>query len=191
MNKVNLVKFIESLSGFIFLGVLWKFGFNTEGFRYGTISLMISLSALVVVAKTLRVPLTPMQSGAWILTMILGSMTLFLNNPLFLKLKTTFLYWGISFAFLVSHFVGEKTILERLIDAKVKAPRVLIRKISRWTVVYLTTVAFMNYYVATYYDTEIWTYFKYGVLIGFNFIFLAFVLYQLRDYLKEFLEENS
>lgn len=188
MNKVGVIKFIESLSGLIFLAVLWKYGFNSEGFRYATISMMLTLSFLVVAAKILKVPLTPMQSSAWVLTMTLGSLSVFLNNPIYYKLKTTFLYWGVSFAFLVSHLWGKKTLLERLVGAKLKAPKKLIRKISLWTVIYLTCVASLNYYVATNYDTQVWTYFKYGALIGVNFIYMLFVLYKLKDYLKEFVD---
>ena len=132
-----------------------------------------------------------MQSSAWILTMTLGSLSVFLDNPIYYKLKTTFLYWGVSFFFLVSHMIGKKTILERLLEPKIKAPRKLLRKISLQTVVYLTLAAFVNYYLATYASIETWTYFKYGVLLGLNFIYLAFVLYQLKDYLKELMEETS
>ena len=191
MSKLKVVKILESLSGIIFLGVLLKYGFNSEGFRYATISMMITLSVLVVYAKIVKVPLTPMQSSAWILTMTLGSLSVFLDNPIYYKLKTTFLYWGGAFFFLVSHMIGKKTILERLLDPKIKAPRKLLRKISLQTIIYLTLAAFANYYLATYASIETWTYFKYGVLLGLNFVYLAFVLYQLKDYLKEIMEETS
>ena len=190
MNKVSFIKFLESLSGLVFLGVLWKYGFNNEGFRYATTSMMVTLSFLVIMAKILKVPLTTMQSSAWVLTMVLGSMTVFLNNPIFFKLKTTFLYWGISFAFLVSHMIGKKTILERLVASKITAPRELLRKISLWTIIYLTTVASLNYYIASFYSHQVWSFYKYGVLLGFNLAYMLFVLYKLKDYLKDFLEEK-
>ena len=191
MNKAGLVKGIESLSGLIFVGVLWKFGFNAEGFRLATISMMITLSLLVVVAKFLKVPLTPMQSSAWFLTMTLGALSVVLKNPIYYKLKTTFLYLGVSSVFLGSHMIGDKTILERLFSQKIEAPRKLVRKISLWTIIYLTSAAFLNYYIATYYPTHVWSYFKYGILIGLNFVFIIFVIYSLKDYLKDFIQQQS
>lgn len=191
MNKVGLIKFIEFLSGLIFLAVLWKYGFNGYGFKMATIAMMISLSALVFCARILSVPLTKMQFMAWVLTMTLGSLTVIFDNPIYYKLKTTFLYLGISLVFLVSHFWGEKTVLERLTGDKIPAPKELMRKVSLWTIFYLTSVAFLNYYVASYYSTDIWTYFKYGALLGFNFLFIIFIIFKLKDYLKDFLEENS
>lgn len=114
---------------------------------------------------------------------VFGGLTLILRDDTFIKWKPTLVYWILAALVLGSHFVGEKTAIERLLGAQMTLPpRVWARQNLSWGVFFLILGA-LNVYVAFYYAPEldaaarqeIWVQFK---VFGLLALTLAFAVLQ-------------
>ncbi len=56
------------------------------------------------------------------LVLVLGGATLLLKDPMFVKWKPTVVNWLFAVAFLGSRFIGQKTLLERMMGGQLELP---------------------------------------------------------------------
>lgn len=184
MSKSLVVKSLEFFSIVGFLGAFfWK-----KDLQFATAVLMVLMTIFVLAAKLLNEPLTKLQWGTWVIVIVLGFATLAFNNELFIKWKPTVVNAILSLILLGSHMIGGKTITERLLAEKVKAPASTLRRLNLALSLHLIFVGALNLFVAYSFDSEVWVNFKYFGILALNFIFMASTMYLMRDYLKEFLE---
>ena len=105
---------------------------------------------------------------------VFGGMTIILRDPVFIKWKTTIVYWILGSIILFSQFVTKRTVVEALMSDKLPMPRKAARTFNLHWAVFAYAVGALNIYVAFYYGLdldearreEIWVNFKvFGVLI--------------------------
>ncbi|MGB5457983.1 MAG: septation protein A [Gammaproteobacteria bacterium] len=130
-----------------------------------------------------------------VLITVLGGITILIGDPAFIQWKPTVLNWAFALAFLLSIFIGEKNLVERMMGSQLDLPDYV------WTRLNLSWVAFFlisgaaNLYVAFYYDREAlpqarmetWVDFKLFGLMGLTIIFV--ILQAI--YLSRFIEEQE
>ena len=102
---------------------------------------------------------------------VLGTATLTLHNPLFIKWKPSVVYWIFSIALLVSHFFGEKPLMARFLDKQIELPKNLWVHINVAWAIFFLLLGFVNLYVAYYYDTATWVNFKLFGTLGAILLF--------------------
>ncbi|MBF0195101.1 MAG: septation protein A [Magnetococcales bacterium] len=126
----------------------------------------------------------PVQLLTLVLLFIFGGATLLLRDPLFIQWKPTVLQWLMALAFLGSHFIGDKVIIQRLIGKQMEMPK------STWSRLNLAWVAFfifsgvLNIYVAKNFDENTWVNFKMFGLMGLMLIFIIAQGLILSRYIK-------
>lgn len=110
---------------------------------------------------------------------VFGGLTLILHNDNFIKWKPTILYWVFAVLVLGSHWVGQKTVMERLLGAQLKLPaRAWVYYNLSWGVFFLIAGS-LNLYVAFYYGLDqdeatrqaTWVNFKVFGLLGLTLTF--------------------
>ena len=196
MNKLGVIKLIEGLSAIVFIGILFYRGFNPQGFREATIAMMSFQALLIVSAKVLGVSLNFSQKAVFVVTYVLGFLTVFLSNPIFFQLKSTIINLFLAFLLFVSHFWKKQTVVEwffetSLKDKNIKIPKDILREVSFWAIGYFFFTGCLNFYVAQYYSERVWVIYKYAVGLGINFCFMMFILFKLRKYLAPLFEEDK
>lgn len=111
------------------------------------------------------------------MVIVLGGISLVLDDPLFFKWKPTGLYWLFACAFLGSQFVGEKPLVERMMTSlstdEMELPTVVWRQLNLAWVVFFLFAGAINIYVAYRYDEATWVNFKLFGLFGITFVFLV------------------
>jgi intracellular septation protein len=114
------------------------------------------------------------------LVVVFGGITLFLDNPVFFYWKPTVFYWALALACLGSHFVGEKTIIQRMIqaaskeaDGTIELPLQKWRTLNLMWVAYATIAGTLNIYVAYSFSEPTWVKFKLFGLLGLTIVFLV------------------
>ena len=126
---------------------------------------------------------------------VLGGITIYLGNPAFIQWKPTVLNWLFALVFLFSMFIGNKPIIQRMMDEQIKLPE------NVWTTLNLSWVIFFfisgaaNLYVAFYYDLQAepgtrmdtWVNFKLFGLMGLT---IGFVILQA-IYLSRHISEDD
>ncbi len=101
---------------------------------------------------------------------IFGGMTLYFHDPIFIKWKPTVVFWMVGAVFLVSQFIGEKTLMQRMLSSvlennKSNVPDHIWKRLNfAWAVFFLLLGA-LNVFVAYFFSTDTWVNFKlYGIL---------------------------
>lgn len=144
-----------------------------------SLAIAVIMGAVVLqVAGTwlIKRAVSKMLMASAVLVVVLGGVSLFLDDPLFFKWKPTGLYWLFAVVFLGSQFIGEQPIVRRMLTSL--SPDELTLPDSVWTQLNLAWVAFFliagsaNIYVAYNYTEATWVNFKLFGLFGMTFVFL-------------------
>ena len=110
---------------------------------------------------------------------VFGGLTIALQSDAFIKWKPTILYWVFATLVLGSHFVGAKTVMERLLGSKIGLnARMWSHYNLSWGLFFVVAGA-LNLYVAFYYGLDqaesvrqaTWVNFKVFGLLGLTFVF--------------------
>ena len=117
---------------------------------------------------------------------VFGGLTLLLRDPVFIKWKTTIVYWIIGGAVLYSQFFTKKTVFEWMIgtNAKIELPSSVWRNINFNWGLFSIFVGFLNIYIAFFYGLdlpearreEIWVNFKVFGVLGLTLAFMLIVI---------------
>lgn len=106
------------------------------------------------------------------LIVVFGGATLWLQNPLFIMWKPSILYLLFAAAFLGSHFVGQKTLVERMMGGMLAAPAAVWGRLNMAWGGFFLGLAVLNLYVAYHYSEETWVNFKLFGLLGLTLVFM-------------------
>ena len=109
--------------------------------------------------------------------LLFGSMTLVFHDETFLKWKAPIVNWIFAGAFLASQFIGEKPLIQRMMDHAMTLPDEVWVKMNLSWVVFFTLLGAANLFVAFTFH-EIWVDFKiFGSLIlTFLFVIAQFAV---------------
>lgn len=148
--------------------------------------LALLMTVGLVIAKLQKKPITNMQWISWVLVLLFGGITLIFRNELFIKWKPTVLNWGFGLAFLISEFVGEKNLTERLLSAaKIDAPKKVWTKLNLSWVLFFILSGALNIYVAYGFSTDTWVNFKLFGLFGLTLVFAVIQALFIGRYLRK------
>jgi intracellular septation protein len=126
-----------------------------------------------------RVEKLPLFTAA--LVLVLGGATLALHDPVFVKWKPTVVNWLFAAVFLGSRFIGQKTLLERMMGEQLELPTTVWVKLTLAWTIFFFVMGLVNLYVAYTFDENTWVNFKLFGLLGLTVIFvLAQALYMSR-----------
>lgn len=149
------------------------------GIYVATAVLMASMVALVLLDLVRARRVSPMHLISAVLVLLLGSATLILRDPRFLKWKPTIYLWVIALTSLGSTWIGRAPLAQRLLGEMVPGsdalPRSLwVRLNWTWTLFY-AAIGGLNLWVAYTMSERFWVNFK---VIGLSVAFLLFAMAQ-------------
>ena len=153
----------------------------------------IATNDIFVAVMSIMIVAPIVLAGQWLMTrkinkmtaastgliVVLGGITLVLKNPVFFYWKPTVLYWAFGLACLVSQFIGEKPIVQRMLEAATKdsdtsfdlAPAAW-RKLNFMWIGYFIVSGALNIYVAYSFSEPTWVKFKLFGLLGLTIVFI-------------------
>jgi intracellular septation protein len=82
-----------------------------------------------------------------VLLAVFGGLTLALRDPIFVMWKPTLVNWLFAGAFLGSQFIGEKTLVERMMSQAIEVPHQIWRRLNLAWVVFFLLSGLANLYV--------------------------------------------
>lgn len=103
---------------------------------------------------------------------VFGGATLILHDPVFIKWKPTIAYWLFAMAFLGSQFVGEKSLIERMMGHAIQTTHSVWTRLNLAWIVFFIAMGFVNLYVAYNYAEATWVNFKLFGLMGLTLVFV-------------------
>jgi intracellular septation protein len=126
------------------------------------------------------------------LLVVLGGATIAFHNEAFIKWKPTLVNWLFAVVFLGSHFIGNKPLVQRMMENAVtlENPEVWKRLSLAWISFFLG-VGLLNLYVAFNFETSVWVNFKLFGLMGLTLVFVVLqALYLTRHMVPEEKQEG-
>jgi intracellular septation protein len=128
--------------------------------------------------------LEKMQCFTAVIILILGLMTLFSRNPLFIQWKPTIVDWGFSLMFLLSQLFSEKPILQHLMGKKISLPSTVWNRLNISWGIFFLVMGIVNLYVVYHYSTNTWVNFKLFGMLGCTVIFAVLQSIYLSRYIN-------
>ncbi|WP_029407567.1 septation protein A [Thiomicrorhabdus sp. Milos-T2] len=119
------------------------------------------------------------------LILVLGGLTLILQDEDFIKWKPTIVNWGFALVFLGSHYIGEKPIIERMMSQAIALTDNIWIRLSWLWIVFFIISGVTNLYVAFNYDTDTWVDFKLFGLMGMTLVFIIIQGIYISRYIEE------
>ena len=120
-----------------------------------------------------------------ILILVLGGLTLVLQDENFIKWKPSIVNWGFALVFLGSHYIGQKPIVERMMGQAIALPDTIWIRLSWLWILFFIVSGLTNLYVAFNYDTDTWVNFKLFGLMGMTLVFILIQGIYISRYIQE------
>lgn len=147
------------------------YGGGQEGILAATVVIIVATIVQVAITWLWKRRVEKMHLITLALVVIFGGATLILKDEIFIKWKPTVVNWIFAIGFLASQFIGERNLVQRMMDKSVDMPNSNWRTLNLIWVVFFIVLGFVNLYVVYNFDTDTWVNFKLYGLIGLTLIF--------------------
>ncbi|HAJ92145.1 MAG TPA: septation protein A [Gammaproteobacteria bacterium] len=115
---------------------------------------------------------------------VFGGLTLILRDPVFIKWKPTVVNWLFGATFLGSRFIGDKTLVERMMSHAITAPVPVWHRLNWAWVLFFISMGILNIYVAYNFSEETWVNFKLFGMMGLTLVFVFGQAFYLSRYME-------
>jgi intracellular septation protein len=144
--------------------------FKLYGIYAATASIMAAMAIQIAIQWFRTKTISKMQLISALLVGVFGGMTLVLRNPIFIQWKPTIVHGLFAIAFLGSQFIGEKTIIERLMGHAIELPKALWTQLNGIWIANFVVLGVANIYVVYNYDEATWVNFKLFGTLGLTLL---------------------
>ncbi|EPJ45875.1 MAG: intracellular septation protein A [Osedax symbiont Rs1] len=141
---------------------------------------IITATAVLIPATILSVGYTwiktkkieKMQIVTLVLIIVMGGATVILKDKTFIQWKPSVLYWLFAVVLIGSQFIGQKTIIQRMLGAQIDLKANIWKKLNIAWFLFFTGMGALNLYVVFNYSESTWVDFKLFGATGLLFLFL-------------------
>lgn len=137
--------------------------------------IMVAISLQVAVVWLVKRTVSRMLLASAVLVVVLGGISVLLNNDLIFKWKPTVLNWLFAAIFLGSRYIGDRTVAQRILESVARdefrlSPPDWQRLNLMWVAFFLVSGA-ANIIVAYRFPEGVWVNFKLFGLTGMTLVF--------------------
>jgi intracellular septation protein len=128
------------------------------------------------------------ETMQWItlgLVIVFGGATIILHDEQYLKWKFSIIEWLFGVAFLSSHFIGEKTFIERMMASNLSLPATIWTRLNFSWATFFISVGFINVYVMYNYNTDDWVTFKTFIAPALMVVFMVVQMSFIYKYIPD------
>ena len=124
---------------------------------------------------------------------VFGGLTLLLHDETFIKWKPTLVYWILGALTLASQWLGNKTVIERMMSAQIALPANVWKRLNLSWGLFFIALGALNIYVAFYYGLDLdeetrrslWVNFKVFGLLGITLVFVVVQAFFMTRHVQE------
>ena len=126
----------------------------------GTGVLMAATVVQMALIYAMDRKLSTMHKITLLLILVFGSLTLVLQNELFIKWKPTVLYMAMAIGLSIALWTAKKNFLKLMLGSQLELPDPVWMRLNVVWIAYCLFMAVINGYVAAYFSTDAWVNFK-------------------------------
>ena len=164
---------------------LFGYGYQFDGIFSATAVLMLATGLQVVLTRLITGKVEKQLMWLFAVIVIAGTATLVLRNELFIQWKPTVFNWGLAAVLFASLYIGEKSILERMLGQQMELPRQAWTQLNRLWIGNFFIVGALNLYVAYNYAEATWVDYKLYSAFGFTLALMILTVMIIFPHLKE------
>jgi intracellular septation protein len=150
-------------------------------------------TAVVIGATIIQVAIAwfkyrKVETMQWItlgLVIVFGGATIILHDEQYLKWKFSIIEWLFGLAFLSSHFIGQKTFIERMMSSNLTLPANIWQRLNFSWASFFISVGFINVYVMYNYNTDDWVTFKTFIAPALMVVFMVVQMSFIYKYIPD------
>ncbi|MBL1275047.1 MAG: septation protein A [Ectothiorhodospiraceae bacterium] len=116
---------------------------------------------------------------------VFGGLTLFLQDETFIKWKFTVVSWLFALAIFGSHFIGNKTMVERMMGATLELPTFVWARANAAMGSLMLVEGVVNIYVLYNFDTDTWFNIKLYGMTAVTMLFMLALGFYLAKHVKD------
>jgi intracellular septation protein len=146
---------------------------------------MVASLIQIIYLKARGKPVKPMMWFGLGVIVVMGGLTIFLQNEMFVKWKPTIIFAVMALAIAISQFVFKKSPIAALFDNQITAPEALWKKFAVAWIIFLLALAVINLYFAYYQSTDAWFAMKTFGDMGLMLVFIIAQMYWLYPYMPK------
>lgn len=147
---------------------------------------MVAILIGLVVSRMLTGHISGMLKFTFAIVMVMGGLTLYLQDETFLKMKPTIIY-GVFVAVLGISMTRGKLIIRDMLSHTLDAPidDTVWRTVTKQAIAFFAGMMFINEAVWRTQSTDTWVSFKVFGFTGATLVFTFWIIFQLIQYLPE------
>jgi intracellular septation protein A len=171
--------------GFIaaYLAAKWS-GHGEQALYWATAVLMIGTVLQLLWLRGRKKPVSKQHWLTAIAILVLGSITLILKNPMFIKWKPSIVYLVFAAALLVTQWQGKTNLIQKMLGSVLTMPDALWRRLNLIWALYFILMAALNLVIAYGFSDDFWVGFKLWGSAGGTLLFMLIQIWLLRGYLN-------
>jgi intracellular septation protein len=164
----------------------------TAGNIFVATGVIIVATAIQLIANYVRhKTFNRMHVVSTLLVVVFGGMTLVIKEARFIQWKPTILYWLFAIALFSSQFIGEKPLMQRMMESGIQTTRDVWIKVNVAWSVFFVLMGGINLFVVYHYDEATWVNFKLFGLLGLTLLFALLQALWLARYLPHEESESN
>lgn len=152
-----------------------------------TATVIVALFLVVIAYGILERRVHKLHLGAAVLALVLGGLTLYVRDPVFIKFKPSAVYGTMGLILLGSHVIGSKVLLQRLPQRFLQLPDPLWRRLNAIWGAFFLGLAGLNFLIASEASEEVWVQFR---TYGYSIVMFVFLMAHL-PFLSKYLPEQE
>lgn len=125
-----------------------------------------------------------MHKVTLVLIIVVGGLTLLLQDPVFIKWKPTIVNWAFALAFIGSGLFTEKQLIQRMMGHAISLPDAIWKNLNMAWALFFIGIGALNLYVAYNYTEDTWVNFKLFGMMGLTLFFVVAQGFYLARYLQ-------
>jgi len=120
-----------------------------------------------------------------VVILILGGLTLFLQDKRFFMWKPTVVNWLFALTLFISEFIGSKPLIQRMMGQAITLPKQIWYNLNRIWIIFFIFSGSLNLFVAYNFAENIWVNFKLFGILGITLLFVIGQSFYLTKYIIE------
>ncbi len=152
--------------------VVFVLAYFYEDIFFATAVLMVVMPIVMLLQWLLTKKVNKIYAVSTVLVLVLGGVTIAFRNPTFLYWKPTVLNWLIAIVFLGSQWIGEKPIVQRMLEKAAELNSDQWVRLNQIWVTFFVIVGAANLFVAYSFSEAFWVKFKLFGMLGLTFVFV-------------------
>ena len=171
--------------GFVAAYILAKWtGHSEQALYWATAVLMIGTVLQLLWLHQRKKAISKQHWLTAIAILVLGSITLILKNPMFIKWKPSIVYLVFAAVLLITQWMGKANLIQKMLGSALTMPDALWRRLNTAWAVFFICMAALNLIVAYNFSDDFWVGFKLWGSAGGTMLFMLAQIYLLRGYLN-------